>query len=307
MERPFNVAIIGAGIGGLALSIGLLRQGVPFTLYEAAKCFSTVGAGVGLGPNAIRAMESIQPGFTELYGQISSGNVTPGKDHVMMDAMLVEEGLGEKRGLKPMSYGAPCYDRTSAHRKDLLDILTAWIPKENVRFNKRVKSLSQNESGAVVTFEDGEVVTASCAIGSDGIKGVSRGVVLGDRWPEYVQAKYTGKYVYRSIVPMEDAMRILGKDVDGNEIAGDAKMFMGERSIITTFPISRGTQSNMVCFRLDDKPWTHHEWTKPVSREEMVRDIQDLGVDGRLVKLLDVSNPAPPPTRRGSTGPRHTR
>jgi salicylate hydroxylase len=290
-ERPSGVAIIGAGIGGLALAVGLLRQGVPFTLYEAAKQFSTVGAGVGLGPNAIRAMEAIQPGFTELYRGISSGNVTPGKDHVMMDAMLVVEGLGEKQGLRPMSYGAPCYDRTSAHRKDLLDILTAWIPKENVRFNKRVKSLSQNDKGVVIEFEDGEVVTASCAIGSDGIKGVSRRVVLGNRWPECVEAKYTSKYVYRSIVPMEDAMRVLGKDVDGNEIAGDAKMFMGERSIITTFPISRGTQSNMVCFRLDDRPWTYHEWTKPVSREEMVQDMTQLGVDSRLVKLLDVSTP----------------
>lgn len=291
-ERPFSVAIIGAGIGGLALAGGLLQQGVPFTLYESAECFSTVGAGVGLGPNAIRAMESLQPGFTKLYEAISSGNVTPGKDHVMMDAMLVEEGLGQKRGLRPMSYGAPCYLRTSAHRKDLLDILTAKIPEENVRFSKRVRRLSQDETGVTIEFEDGEVATATCAIGSDGIKGMSRSAVLGDRWPEYVQAQYTGKYVYRAIIPMEDAMRVLGKDVDGNEIAGDAKMFMGDRCIITTFPISSGKQSNMVCFRLDDKPWTHPQWTKPVSREEMTQDIADLGVDERLVKLLDVSTTA---------------
>ncbi|KAH8203754.1 hypothetical protein TruAng_002047 [Truncatella angustata] len=288
---PFTVAIVGAGIGGLALTQGLRRHDVPFTLYEAAPSFSTVGAGVGLGPNAIRAMEMIQPGFTELYESISSGNVTPGKDHVMMDAMLVEEGLGEKRGLRPMSYGAPCYDRTSAHRKDLLDILTAGIPEESVRFNKRVKSFSQNERGVAIVFEDGEIVQASCAIGSDGIKGVTRGAVLGGRWPEYVEAEYTGKYVYRSIIPMRDAMRILGNDVDGNNIAGDAKMFMGDKSIVTMFPISNGTRSNMVCFRLDDGLWTHPEWTKPVAREEMIRDIANLGVDKRLVKLLDWANP----------------
>ncbi|KAI1843240.1 hypothetical protein JX265_012187 [Neoarthrinium moseri] len=290
--RPsFDVAIIGAGIGGLALAIGLLRQGVSFTLYEAAPCFSSVGAGVGLGPNAIRAMELIQPGFHELYKRISSGNITPGKDHVMMDAMLVEDGLGERRGMRPMPYGAPCYDRTSAHRKDLLDILTSWIPGKNVRFNKRVKRLSQNEKGAVIEFEDGNIVAASCVIGSDGIKGASRGAVLGDRWPEYVQARYTGKYVYRSIIPMEEAMKILGKDVDGNEIAGDAKMFMGDRCIIATFPISKGTQSNMVCFRPDDQPWSHPEWTRAVSKHTMMQDIRKLGVDERLVTLLNWANP----------------
>jgi salicylate hydroxylase len=170
-----------------------------------------------------------------------------------------------------------------------LDILTASISAENVRFNKRVKSLTQNVDGATIEFEDGEIATASCAIGADGIKGVSRGVVLGDRWPERVHATYTGKYVYRSIIPMADAMKVLGKDVDGNEIAGDAKMFMGDKCIITTFPISKGQQSNMVCFKLDDTPWTYHEWTKPVPRETMVKDITELGVDSRLVKLLDVS------------------
>jgi salicylate hydroxylase len=292
-EQNFTVAIIGAGIGGLALAIGLQRHGVSFTLYEAAKCFSAIGAGVGLGPNAIRAMEEIQPGFTELYNKVSSGNVTPGKDHVMMDGMLVEEGLGEKRGLKPLPYGAPCYTRTSAHRKDLLDIMTQPIAPENVRFDKRVESITQNEKGAVITFEDGEVVTASCAIGSDGIKGISRAAVLGDRWPEQVTAKYTGKYVYRAIIPMEDAIKVLGKDVEGNEIAGDAKMYMGDKCIITTFPISRGTQSNMVCFRLDDQPWTYPEWTKPVTKEAMISDIAAFDVDKRLVKLLDVSNITP--------------
>ncbi|KAI0130335.1 hypothetical protein BJ170DRAFT_720511 [Xylariales sp. AK1849] len=290
-EQPFTVAIIGAGVGGLAFAIGLLRQGVPFTLYEAAKCFSVVGAGIGLGPNAVRAMEEIQPGFTELYHGICSGNVTPGKDHVMMDGMLVEEGFGEKRGMKPMSYGAPCYRRASAHRKDLLDIMTAWIPKENVRFNMRVKSLAQDDNGGIITFEDGEVARASCVVGSDGAKGISRGVVLGDRWPELVQGEYTGKYVYRCIIPMEEARKVLGKDIDGNDIAGDAKMFMGPKCIITTFPISKGTESNMVCFRLDDKPWTHDEWTKSVTKEFMKQDIADLGVDKRLVKLLDWANP----------------
>lgn len=288
-EQHFSVAIIGAGIGGLALAIGLQHHGVPFTLYEAAKSFSAIGAGVGLGPNAIQAMEDLQPGFTELYKNVSSGNVTPGKDHVMMDGMLVEEGLGEKRGLRPISYGASCYTRTSAHRKDLLDIMTRPIDEANVRFNKRVKSISQNESGAVVTFEDGEVVTASCAIGSDGIKGISRRAVLGDRWPEQVDATYTGRYVYRAIIPMEEAIEVLGKDVDGNQIAGDAKMFMGEQCIITTFPIQSGARSNMVCFRLSDEPWTHPEWTKEVPQEYMVSDIAGLEVDHRLVKLLDVS------------------
>jgi NADPH-dependent glutamate synthase beta subunit-like oxidoreductase len=34
---------LGAGIAGLALAIGLQKQGVPFTIYEAEKEYSVVG------------------------------------------------------------------------------------------------------------------------------------------------------------------------------------------------------------------------------------------------------------------------
>lgn len=35
--------ILGAGIGGLALAMGLHKKQVPFTLYEEAKEYSAVG------------------------------------------------------------------------------------------------------------------------------------------------------------------------------------------------------------------------------------------------------------------------
>jgi salicylate hydroxylase len=108
-KSPLDVAIIGAGIGGLALAIGLLRQYVPYTLYEAAPQYSTIGAGVGVGPNVLRAMDMIDSRFRELYEDISTGNITPNKEHVMMDAMLTEEGFGAKQGYIATSYGAPTY------------------------------------------------------------------------------------------------------------------------------------------------------------------------------------------------------
>ncbi|KAI2484842.1 hypothetical protein Ptr902_03782 [Pyrenophora tritici-repentis] len=43
MNSDFHVAIVGAGIGGLALAIALHKKCVPFTLYEDAKEFSAVG------------------------------------------------------------------------------------------------------------------------------------------------------------------------------------------------------------------------------------------------------------------------
>ncbi|OOF95786.1 hypothetical protein ASPCADRAFT_48952 [Aspergillus carbonarius ITEM 5010] len=281
-----HIAIVGAGIGGLALAIGLSNRDVSYTLYESAAQFSAVGAGVGLGPNALRAMELIDTRFRQLYNQISSGNLTPNKEHIAMEVLYAEDGFGERRGWQPAPFGAECYTRTSAHRRDLLEIMTSLIPRERVQFNKRVKEVKQTgeHSKVTITFEDGEVAEANAVIGCDGVKGPTRKAVLESLYPEHVQAVYSGKYVYRSIVPMKDAQEILG------DHAGDAKAFVGHALNIMTFPISCGTELNVVAIKLVDKPWTHPQWTKEVTREEMVADFGD-GVDRRLVKLLDWARP----------------
>lgn len=286
---PFHIAIIGAGIGGLTFAIGCRKNNVSYTLYESAAKYSTVGAGVGLGPNALNALNMIDPKLRIMYDDISSGNLTPNKDHVMFDALYAEPNFGEDRGWQPAPFGASSYDRTSAHRVDLLNILTSMIPPETVRFNKRVKTIVQGSNPGdkvSITFEDGETVTADAVIGSDGAKGPTRGFVLGDRWPEEVKATYSGKYVYRSIIPTADALQILGHH------AGDAESFLGKDVNFITFPISRGAYCNLVAFKFTrDQPWTHDQWTKRVTKEEMLADFDDVNVDKRLVRLLDWADP----------------
>ncbi|KAI9734081.1 MAG: hypothetical protein M1818_007019 [Claussenomyces sp. TS43310] len=284
-ESHLDVAIIGAGIGGLALAIGLLHQNVPFTLYEAAAEYATVGAGVGLGPNALRAMDLIDARLKALYDEISTGNLTPDRDHVMMDVMLVEEGLGKNQGWEPAAVSSPIYLRTSAHRKALLDVMTSLIPLSTVKFGKRIKTMRQVEGKVILTFEDGEVAKASCVVGCDGIKGATRQAVLGPKHPDQVDASFSGKFVYRAIMPMKDAQDILG------DYAGDAKMFMGDGVNMMLYPISNGTQVNIVAFKLQDGPWTHDQLTKEVSRDEMITDFESVGADERLIKVLDWAKP----------------
>ena len=58
-EKEFpHVAIIGGGIGGVALAVACLHRGIPFTLYERDNSFNTRSQGYGLtlqqASNAIR-------------------------------------------------------------------------------------------------------------------------------------------------------------------------------------------------------------------------------------------------------------
>ena len=54
-----NIAIVGAGIGGLALAGLLSRRGFRVHVYEQAKGFQRIGAGIQMSPNAMRALAAL--------------------------------------------------------------------------------------------------------------------------------------------------------------------------------------------------------------------------------------------------------
>jgi salicylate hydroxylase len=282
----FNIAIIGAGIGGLAFAIGLNHLNVPYTLYESAPAFSAVGAGVGLGPNALSAMDMIDSRFRDMYMEIATGNLKPEKKHVMMEAMRMEVGLGEGEDWWGHGgWGAEYFERTGAHRKDLLDIMTSFIKKDAVQFNKRVKDVKQSNDCVTLFFEDGSIAQHAAVVGSDGVKGFTRRLVLEGRYPDCVEPQYTGKYVYRAIIPMPESQSILG------DLATDAKMYMSKGANLSTYPISHGTAMNVVAFKRDPHPWQHPDTTHPVTREAMLADFAPSNPDPRLVQLLDHAKP----------------
>ncbi|KAI5927598.1 hypothetical protein F4810DRAFT_648472 [Camillea tinctor] len=285
--RP-SIAILGAGIGGLAIAIGLIKRGVPVTIYEAAGQFSAVGAGIGFGPNSLNAIDLIDRRFREEYNKAKTPNEKAEFEHSVFDALYAEEGFGEKRGWTRGLVGAPYFTRSSAHRQDLLNIMASFIPRDTVKFGKRAQSIEQRENKAIITFQDGDVVAVDAVIGCDGVKGISRQAVLGDIAPEQVAPVYSGMYIYRGIVPMDKAKELLGTH------AGDAKWFMAQGKGLVIYPISKGKEENFVYFISNKKSWTDGDAAVPCTKEEMEADLE--GFDPRLLKLLDHAKPLRWPT-----------
>jgi len=132
-----------------------------------------------------------------------------------------------------------------------------------------------------LTFADGEAIVVDAVIGCDGITGMSRKAVLEENYPESIPSQYSGGYVYRAVVPLEEAVRIVGNRV------GDAKWFMTNGRSLAIYPISKGKELNYVSFVQDKNTWSHEQVTLDVTKEQMMADLE--GFDSRLVELLDVS------------------
>ncbi|HKT02958.1 MAG TPA: FAD-dependent oxidoreductase, partial [Rugosimonospora sp.] len=58
-ERRLRVAVVGAGIAGLATAAALARQGLRCTLFEQAAGPGEAGAGIQLAPNATRLLHRL--------------------------------------------------------------------------------------------------------------------------------------------------------------------------------------------------------------------------------------------------------
>lgn len=67
LSKPIveKVAVVGAGLGGLATAIALRKQGFDVQVYEKAKEFRPAGAGLGLAPNGLNSLAAIEPGIVE--------------------------------------------------------------------------------------------------------------------------------------------------------------------------------------------------------------------------------------------------
>src|SRR5262249_61723635 len=59
MNRKTQIAVVGAGLGGLTVAGFLQRAGFPVTIYEQAPAFSRIGAGIILTANATKVLRRL--------------------------------------------------------------------------------------------------------------------------------------------------------------------------------------------------------------------------------------------------------
>src|SRR2546423_4604306 len=166
MARPLSVAIIGAGMGGLASAAALRRVGIDVAVYEQASQFVRLGAGIQIGCNAMKVLRGLG-----LEGRLRSQSFYPrswnNRDWQTGEAkfdMIFGQSAEQK-------FGAPYL---LAHRGDLHAALASAVPDEHIKLSHKLVGLDETADGVRLAFANGETAVADAVIGADGIHSVVR-------------------------------------------------------------------------------------------------------------------------------------
>ena len=197
MARSLSVAIIGAGMGGLATAAALRRVGIEVTVYEQARQFARLGAGIQVGCNAMKVLRELG-----LESRLRQGSFYPrswnNRDwrtgEIKFD-MIFGESAEQK-------FGAPYL---LAHRGDLHAALASIVPEDCVRLGHKLVGLDPSADGIRLRFANGAIASVDAVVGADGVHSVVRDILFGAS-----AVTFTGRIAYRTTYPAA----LLGERID---------------------------------------------------------------------------------------------
>jgi 6-hydroxynicotinate 3-monooxygenase len=182
-RRTPTFAIIGAGMGGLAVAATLRQAGFEVRVYEQAPHFERVGAGIQMMPNSMKVLRRIG-----IEDQVRSTSFEP-YSHLNRewDTGRVIRELPMPESL----FGAPYL---CMHRADLHSALVSALPREIIHLNKKVIGLEQSSQQVTLAFADGTRAQADAVIGADGVHSLVRDIIIGPDVPIH-----KGRIAYRAV------------------------------------------------------------------------------------------------------------
>lgn len=188
-----NVAIIGAGLGGLACAIALRKQGFEVQVYEKARKFRPAGAGLGLLPNGFNSLEAIEPDLVK--------NIKTSGCCVIRSTL--KNSLGEtirsspRRDLFWDKYG---HSLVTVWWWNLQQILASKLPPEIIHLDCRLIDFQQNKDSVEMHFVNGKTASADLLIGADGIKSAVRKKLIAEE-----ELRYLGSFCWRAVVKCDQS------------------------------------------------------------------------------------------------------
>jgi 2-polyprenyl-6-methoxyphenol hydroxylase-like FAD-dependent oxidoreductase len=247
MTKPLSIAIVGAGMGGLAAAATLRQVGVDVQVYEQARQFARIGAGIQMLPNSSRVLRQIgieqklRKTAFEPYSHLNR----------VWDTGEVKRELPMPESL----FGAPFL---CMHRGDLHEALLANLPQKIIHLNKRLVGLEQTKGQVLLSFADGTTARADAAIGADGVHSLVRDLIVGPDAPIH-----RGRIAYRAVF---DTALMGGKTIAPSR----AKWWGPDRHIVIYYTKADRSEVYFVTSVPEPADWiTTESWSAKGDVEEL--------------------------------------
>ena len=243
-----RVLIAGAGIGGLTAALALRQAGFDAHVYEQAAVLREVGAGLAVGPNAVRVLHRLglaealrsrrrRPHSWDLRDWQSGARPGPG-------AARRRGGRPLGRAVLPRAPGGS--PRCAARRRSAIS---------TSRSARVASSVEQHGKEVTVRFADGRHATGDLLIGADGIHSVVREYVAGPDqpiwWPQI-------------------AWRGLAPAAIGHEVGLEVRhhLFWGPRVHVRDLLRLVGPTGELGRLHAERRDWREESWSARGDRDE---------------------------------------
>jgi len=264
-----RVLIAGAGLGGLAAALALLRHGIDVDVYEQATALGEVGAGVQLSPNGTRILAHL--GIADAVAARAS-------EAAAKEIRLWSTGqrwpLFDLGARAVERYGSPYW---TLYRPDLIQALADGIRREKpgaIHLAARIAGFHQDQRQATLHLEDGRRISADALVGADGIHSRIRATLFGP-----ADATFTGLVAWRGVIPATRLPPHLTASVGVN--------WVGPGRHVIHYPLRRGELVNFVGI-VERHDWTVESWTAQGTQAELAADFPGWHADiHTLIRAID--------------------
>jgi FAD-dependent urate hydroxylase len=163
--QRLRVLIVGAGVSGISVARGLLRDGHDVTVFDQRTDTRAGGGAVTIWSNGETVLQQLGVDMDGAGQLLSSVQVMTSKGHriATLDVAAMVKRLGAPVRMVP--------------RRVLLERLLADFPVRRIRRSSRATRVVTTSNGVQVEFEDGSLVEGDLLIGADGLHSMVRDVV----------------------------------------------------------------------------------------------------------------------------------
>lgn len=207
-------------------------MGLEVRLLEAREAFDETGAGLQLGPHAVKVLDRL--GLSQPLAQLAFAP----------EAIVVRSARGGRQIVRiPLGahararYGAPYW---CLHRQDLHRALCRAVAAEGrirVDFGFRVTSVQARGDGVCASDPAGRAAEGSALIGADGLWSTVRHAVDPQRHGLH-RPRHSGWTAWRAVLPMDRCPSEIERATVG--------LWLGADAHVVCYPIRNGELMNIV-------------------------------------------------------------